>query len=204
MQNSPPSDAVPDERLRLIVESYQRLAGKALIAVDSPRPQAGEGLGEREDVWSFDVSTPTLTLPDGTTSHSTKPASGQVAGYLQGEGDVAALRHALWNAPRAIVAHGTEADPVFFYGNRLALQLFEMSFDEFARLPSRLSAEPLAREERALLLDRVSRQGYVDGYSGMRIAKSGKRFMIADGTVWNLADEQGKHQGQAAVFVVAP
>jgi len=155
-------------------------------------------------VWSFDVSTPTLTLPDGTTSHSTKPASGQVAGYLQGEGDVAALRHALWNAPRAIVAHGTEADPVFFYGNRLALQLFEMSFDEFARLPSRLSAEPLAREERALLLDRVSRQGYVDGYSGMRIAKSGKRFMIADGTVWNLADEQGKHQGQAAVFVVAP
>jgi len=93
---------------------------------------------------------------------------------------------------------------VFFYGNRLALQLFEMSFDEFARLPSRLSAEPLAREERALLLDRVSRQGYVDGYSGMRIAKSGKRFMIADGTVWNLADEQGKHQGQAAVFVVAP
>ena len=90
---------------------------------------------------------------------------------------------------------------MFFYGNRLALQLFEMSFDEFARLPSRLSAEPLAREERALLLDRVSRQGYVDGYSGMRIAKSGKRFMIADGTVWNLDDENGVRQGQAAVFV---
>lgn len=186
MQNSPPSDAVPDERLRLIVSSYQNLTGKALIAVDSPRPRAGEGVGEREGLATLNDSTLFLTLP------------------LRGGGDVAALRHALWNAPCAIVAHGTEADPVFFYGNRLALQLFEMSFDEFARLPSRLSAEPLAREERALLLDKVSRQGYVDGYSGMRIAKSGKRFMIADGTVWNLADEQGKLQGQAAVFVVAP
>jgi hypothetical protein len=112
-----------------------------------------------------------------------------------------ALREALWNAPRAIVAHGTEDDPVFFYGNRQALQLFEMSFDEFARLPSRLYAEPLAREERARLLEKVTLQGYVDDYSGMRIARSGKRFMIADGTVWNLRDEAGVHHGQAAVFV---
>ena len=165
MQSLPPSDAKLDGRLRLIVSSYQRLTGKVLLGDDSPRPQAGEGLGVRADVV------------------------------------VAALREALWNAPRAIVAHGTEADPVFFYGNRLALQFFEMSFDEFTRLPSRFSAEPLAREERAKLLERVTRQGYADNYSGMRIASSGKRFMIADGTVWNLVDERGNHQGQAAVFV---
>ena len=115
--------------------------------------------------------------------------------------DIAALRDAIWHAPRAIVAHGTEADPIFFYGNRLALQLFEMSFEEFARLPSRLSAEPLAQDARVKLLDKVTQQGYVDGYSGMRIASSGKRFMITDTTVWNLVDEQGRHQGQAAVFV---
>lgn len=115
--------------------------------------------------------------------------------------DDAALRRALWEAPRAIVAHGTEADPTFFYGNRLALQLFEMSFEEFARLPSRLSAEPLAREAREKLLEKVTRQGYVDGYSGMRIAKSGRRFMITDCTVWNLSDEAGVLHGQAAVFV---
>jgi hypothetical protein len=118
--------------------------------------------------------------------------------------NIAALRAAMWNAPRAIAAHGTEADPIFFYGNRLALQLFEMSFDEFARQPSRLSAEPLAQEAREKLLARVAQQGYVDGYSGMRIAKSGRRFMIADCTVWNLADEQGGYHGQAAVFVAAP
>lgn len=115
--------------------------------------------------------------------------------------DIDALREGLWNAPRAIVAHGTEDDPIFFYGNRLALQLFEMSFDEFTHLPSRLSAEPLAQEARVKLLEKVSQQGYVDGYAGMRIARSGKRFMITDTTVWNLVDENSVHQGQAAVFV---
>ena len=64
------------------------------------------------------------------------------------------LADALWRAPRVIVAHGTEADPVFFYGNRLALQAFDMDFASFTRLPSRYSAEPLAREERARLLER--------------------------------------------------
>jgi len=117
--------------------------------------------------------------------------------------DANALRTAIWEEPRAIVAHGTEADPIFFYGNRLALQLFEMSEDEFARLPSRLSAEPMAQEARVALLEKVTQQGYVDGYSGMRIAKSGKRFMITDTTVWNLLDEAGVHHGQAAVFVMS-
>lgn len=113
------------------------------------------------------------------------------------------LREALWQAPRAIVAHGTEADPIFFYGNRLALELFEMTFEEFTRLPSRLSAEPLAQASREKLLAEVSRRGFVDHYSGVRIASSGRRFMIADATVWNLLDESGVYQGQAAVFVPA-
>lgn len=112
----------------------------------------------------------------------------------------AALRLALWNAPRAIVAHGTEDDPVFFYGNRLALELFEMDFATFAKLPSRYSAEPLERDTRARLLEQVARQGYVDDYSGVRISDKGKRFMIDAATVWNLIDEAGKHRGQAATF----
>jgi len=108
---------------------------------------------------------------------------------------------ALWNAPRAIVAHGTEDDPVFFYGNSMALQLFEMSFAEFARLPSRLSAEPEGLAARVVLMEKVTRLGFIDGYSGMRIAKSGKRFMITDATVWNLVDEAGVYYGQAATFI---
>lgn len=151
MQSSPPSDPGLDQRLRLLVASYQRLTGRQLIE--------------------------------------------------QAPADSVALRSAVWNAPRAIVAHGTEGDPVFFYGNRLALQLFEMDFGEFVRLPSRLSADPVAQEARVMLLEKVARQGYVDGYSGMRIARSGRRFMITDATVWNLVDDNGIHAGQAAEFV---
>ena len=109
---------------------------------------------------------------------------------------------ALWHAPHVIVAHGTEADPIFFYGNRLALQLFEMSFEEFSTLPSRFSAEPLARQARAALLASVTANGYIDDYSGVRIAKSGRRFVIERATVWNLLDESGTCHGQAATFEV--
>lgn len=109
---------------------------------------------------------------------------------------------AMWSAPCAIVAHGTEADPVFFYGNRTALQLFEMSFSKFVCLPSRLSAEPLAQEERLRILARVTNLGFVDDYSGMRISGNNRRFMITNATVWNLVDAAGVYHGQAATFTV--
>lgn len=107
---------------------------------------------------------------------------------------------ALWDAPAVIVAHGTEADPVFFYGNRLALELFEMDFAAFTRLPSRCSAEPMARAERERLLQRVSRDGYIDDYAGVRISASGRRFRIEQAVVWNLLDADDVMHGQAATF----
>lgn len=107
---------------------------------------------------------------------------------------------AFWAAPRAIVAHGLEADPVFFYGNRLALQLFEMPAADFVRLPSRLSAEPALREERERLLARVTRDGFIDDYAGVRISASGRRFRIEQAVVWTVTDADGAPVGQAATF----
>jgi hypothetical protein len=107
---------------------------------------------------------------------------------------------ALWAAPHVIVAHGTEADPVFFYGNHRALELFDMSFETFTRLPSRLSAEPVAQAERAALLARVTRDGFIADYAGVRIAANGARFRIEQAVVWNLIDSQGVLHGQAATF----
>ena len=106
----------------------------------------------------------------------------------------------LWTAPRAILAHGTEPDPVFFYGNALTLSLFEMTPEQFAQLPSRLSAEPVHRDERARLLDRVTRDGYIDDYAGIRISATGRRFRIEQAVVWNLIDAEGRIHGQAATF----
>lgn len=110
------------------------------------------------------------------------------------------IEPALWDAPRVIVAHGTEADPVFFYGNRLALRAFDMDWAAFVRLPSRYSAEPLAREERSRLLERVTRDGYIDDYAGVRISANGQRFRIEKAVVWNLIDCAGQLHGQAATF----
>jgi MEKHLA domain len=107
---------------------------------------------------------------------------------------------ALYEAPFALVSHDAQPDPVFTYGNRLALQLFEMTWDEFTALTSRLSAEPANQKERYRLLAQVSTQGYSDHYSGVRISKTGRRFMIRAATVWNLIDGEGYYRGQAAVI----
>ena len=51
-----------------------------------------------------------------------------------------------------------------------------------------------------MLMQRVKTAGYVDDYSGVRIASSGRRFTIAGATVWNVADHRGAPLGQAASF----
>ena len=108
------------------------------------------------------------------------------------------LAEKVFHAPFVLVSHGIEADPVLNYGNAAALALWEMSWPELTRTPSRLTAEAPNREERARLLDAVTRRGFIDDYSGVRISKSGRRFRIAQATVWNLVSPDGKNCGQAA------
>ncbi|MUT65243.1 MEKHLA domain-containing protein [Paenibacillus sp. NEAU-GSW1] len=110
------------------------------------------------------------------------------------------ISEALFQAPFVILSHGTEAEPVLNYGNEKALELWEMSWDELTSTPSRLTAEPMAREERDRFFERVTENGFVDGYTGIRISSTGRRFAIIDTLVWNLVDEEGVFRGQAAAF----
>jgi hypothetical protein len=112
----------------------------------------------------------------------------------------AALAEKVFHAPFVLVSHGTEADPILNYGNAAALTLWEMSWAELTRTPSRLTAEVPNREERAGLLAAVTARGFIDDYSGVRISKSGRRFRIGQATVWNLILSDGKLCGQAAMF----
>lgn len=112
----------------------------------------------------------------------------------------AAFAKALYHAPFIVVSHNTATDPIFNYGNQVALDLFELTWGEFTALPSRQSAEPLNREERSHLLHGVTTRGYVQGYQGIRISKTGKRFRIEDVTVWNMLDKKGLYHGQAAIY----
>ena len=106
----------------------------------------------------------------------------------------------LYEAPFVVVAHGTEDDPLLNYGNRVALELWKMSLTEFLGTPSRTTAEPVHRDERAALLQRTRRDGFIDDYSGIRIASTGERFRIHRATVWNVVDATDRHIGQAAAF----
>ena len=112
-------------------------------------------------------------------------------------GDVVAR---LWSAPQAVVAHGLGEDPVFFFANRAALAAFETTANAITAMPSRLSAEPVARAERQALLDRVRAVGFIDNYAGVRISAKGRRFTIHGAVVWNLIDDTGERHGQAACF----
>ncbi len=110
------------------------------------------------------------------------------------------LPRVLFHAPFVLVSHGKEADPVLCYGNQTALKLWEMSLSQFLETPSRYTAEPMHRDERAQLLERTTRYGFVDDYQGIRISASGARFRIHQATVWNVVDAEGTYQGQAAMF----
>ena len=106
----------------------------------------------------------------------------------------------LYAAPFAVLSHGTQADPILDFGNRVALTLWETTPDALITTASRLTAEPVLREAREKLLAEVTQHGFISGYEGVRISSTGRRFLIKNVTVWNLADAQGRPAGQAAAF----
>lgn len=106
----------------------------------------------------------------------------------------------LFLSPFVVVSHGTEADPILNYGNQVALDLWEIDIPTLLVTPSRQTAEPVHRGERARLLERTTRDGYVDDYQGIRISTTGQRFRIERAIVWNLVDSRGERVGQAATF----
>ncbi|MEO6091928.1 MAG: MEKHLA domain-containing protein [Novosphingobium sp.] len=109
---------------------------------------------------------------------------------------------ALWHAPAVIVTHGTEPDPRFFFGNRAALDAFEYPLDRFIGMPSRLTAEAPVRDERRALLARVTAEGFIADYAGIRVTATGRRFRIERAIVWNVTDPAGVPIGQAATFTL--
>ncbi len=103
-------------------------------------------------------------------------------------------------APFGLLAHDASADPRFVYANSTAQGCFGYSWDEFAGLPSRLSARPDGQEDREALVRSVTAHHYATGYRGVRVGKSGRTFWIEDVTMWDLMDTHGRIHGQAAVF----
>ena len=98
------------------------------------------------------------------------------------------------------MSHNTNADPLYNYGNEIALKLWELDWKQLIVTPSRTTTQPLLREERDRLMAETTAQGYVQNYQGIRISGKGTKYQIDDITVWNLTDSQGNYCGQAATF----
>jgi len=107
---------------------------------------------------------------------------------------------ALFEQKFVVLSHGTQANPILNYGNKAALNLWELTWDDFIKMPSRFTAEPINQKDRDRLLEQVKRNGFIGTYSGVRITGSGRRFLIERGTVWNIMDETNRYAGQAAKF----
>lgn len=119
---------------------------------------------------------------------------------LERAGDPDYQAHALFQSPFVVVSHGTEVDPLLNYGNQIALELWEMTWEDLTRTPSRLTAESTNRAEREWMLEQARTRGYLDTYQGVRIASTGRRFLVENALIWNVVDAEGRRVGQAATF----
>lgn len=115
-------------------------------------------------------------------------------------GDRTAQALRLFEAAIVVVSHGVEPDPILNYGNQGALHLWELSWEQFVQTPSRLTAEADDRTEREQMLMQARAKGYYNGYRGVRISSTGRRFLVEQAVIWNVIDLAGHRIGQAAAF----
>lgn len=106
----------------------------------------------------------------------------------------------LFEAPMVILAAEKESDPFLNYGNLQALKLWETTWDELLKTRGRETAEVSEQKQRASFLSQVNQKGYIDQYEGIRVSKTGKRFLIKNVKVWRVFDEFQNDLGQAATF----
>ena len=106
----------------------------------------------------------------------------------------------LFNSAMAVLAHDNSHDPRLIYANATALRLWERSWDEMIGMPSRYTAEEEERQQRTSALQQAKQQDAFEGYSGVRVSRTGQRFMISNARIWTLWDETDSNCGQAAAF----
>lgn len=119
---------------------------------------------------------------------------------VERSGDPAEDARRLFDAPFAVLAHDTSPTPLLDWANLAAARAFDATPETLLGRPSADTAPAEAVAERRALFDVLARQGFVTGYSGVRISLTGRRFIIDDVSVFALTDEAGHPAGHAAVI----
>ena len=104
----------------------------------------------------------------------------------------------LFSSASAVLAHDTSHDPALIYANASALQLWQTTWQGLIGLPSRLTAPESERRGREDALIRAHQQEAIESYSGLRISRCGRRFIIRNARIWSVHDDAQTLCGQAA------
>lgn len=105
------------------------------------------------------------------------------------------------NTRFVVLSHGTQPDPIFNYGNKAGLELFNYEIEDFCKNPSRLSTIPELEEDREeSYKTAIKNRGHGYIYDAIRVKSDGKLFIIDKILVWTVIDEAAKRIGLAAVF----
>jgi hypothetical protein len=119
---------------------------------------------------------------------------------IERSGDAADDARRLFDLPLAVLAHDTSPQPLLDWANLAALAAFDATPESLLGRPSADTAPADAAADRRVLFDVLARQGFVTGYSGVRISLTGRRFVIDDVTVLEVTDATGRPAGHAAVI----
>ncbi|MES2473406.1 MAG: MEKHLA domain-containing protein [Pseudomonadota bacterium] len=108
--------------------------------------------------------------------------------------------HEVWSGNFALLTHRGDPQAMLNYGNKRALDLWECDWNQFIATPSSATAPAEGRAARETMMQQVIQNGFVTGYSGQRISRTGRPFLIQDVTIWRLMEENGEGSGVAAFF----
>jgi hypothetical protein len=115
-------------------------------------------------------------------------------------GDAAEDARRLFDLPLAVLAHDTAPQPLLDWANQAAARAFDATPESLLGRPSAATAPADAVADRGKLFEALARDGFVTGYSGVRVSLTGRRFIIDDVTVCALVDEAGRPAGHTAVI----
>ncbi len=119
---------------------------------------------------------------------------------IERSGDAAEDARRLFDLPLGVLAHDTSPAPLLDWANLAAARAFDSTPESLLGRPSAATAPADAVADRRALFDVLARQGFVTGYSGVRVSLTGRRFMIDDVTVLEVTDATGRPAGHAAVI----
>lgn len=86
-----------------------------------------------------------------------------------------------------LISHGIEDDPIYNFVNIAGLQAFHRTWDEVRKTPSRESVVLQSKDEglRIILMEKVTKNGFVEGASGIRVRGDGQFVRLVDAVVRN-------------------